>query len=122
MFVLTIPFAPLGIGILLETRVLRDAAPPRLIPVWELRLVSLSVSQMASHLVVLSTIGLSRYGSKLHFGVLPKHTGPLGLDDMDYCSHVENMQLHAGFCPGPVIPGRQPRISDLVPDRVFSRI
>jgi len=53
----------LGIGILSETRVLRGAVPPRLIRVWDLRLVSIYVSQMASTLVVLSVIQLSKYGS-----------------------------------------------------------
>ncbi len=51
------------ISILFETRVLRDAVLPRWTQVWDLRLVSLSVSQMVSNLAVLSIIWLSRYGS-----------------------------------------------------------
>jgi len=120
-------WAPLGIGILSETRVLRDAVPPHLIRVWDLRLVSIGlyVSQTASTLVVLSIIQLSKYGSKCISVYSPKQAGPLGLDDVDYCSHVENIRttteasLASGVCPGPGIPGRQPKISDLVPDRSF---
>ena len=35
---------------------------------------------------------------ELHFCVDPKHAGPLGLDDVDYCSHVQNNYRSFSSC------------------------